>query len=143
MCYYFSMTGMSGEAGPRVLHLEDDPGLQIMVPEMLELAGAKVVASLGSLAQALAVVPDIFIKLGITHVITDSSLPDGKGRAFVDRIRQFPELNRVVVIANSADEKEAIGWDPTIYDHYIPKPTDYNQFSEAMTRIYDRNRPDS
>lgn len=104
---------------PKVLLLEDDPAVARMLRFSLRAAGFDVTTVTAG-AEAL----DILNEQGATDaVILDLGLPDGLGKAVLDRLRQANELGRPVwVVISALDREEAAGRYGPLGSHFLAKP---------------------
>ena len=131
-------------AGTEVLLVEDNEINQILATRMLEKAGLKVtVAENGAIALSILSEHDFPV------ILMDIRMPVMDGIEAVKRIRANPALKPEVVIALSAgvletEVKEALD---AGFDHYLPKPIDFNALTHmlnqfAMTQPIDEDRVD-
>ena len=103
----------------KVLLVEDDPAVARMLRFSLRAAGFDV-ATVTAGAEAL----DILNEQGATDaVILDLGLPDGLGKAVLDRLRQANELGRPVwVVISALDREEAAERYGPLGSHFLGKP---------------------
>lgn len=97
-------------AGRRVLLVEDDGELRVLLAEALEAAGYQV-RSAADQAQALQLASGLFLP---DVVISDLRLPDGDGEQLLMRLgRLWPSTQRLLITSHRQDDEVALG-DPGI-----------------------------
>jgi len=92
---WFESSGKSGEAGARILVVEDSAFFRQMLVPTLSAAGYTVTA-VGSAAEALALAQDGVI---FDAIVSDIEMPDMDGLAFVARLRAGGAWAKLPVIA--------------------------------------------
>ena len=106
----------------RVLLIEDDPDLSLLVREELELWGAHVLVA-HTLKEARALFSE-----NIDVILSDVRLPDGESVTFLKEIpRLFPNNVPIRIIVTgfadiSPEDEEEMG-----IDGIFPKPTDWDE----------------
>lgn len=108
------------DARAQILLVEDNDSTRLVVAELLEDAGHRVLA-VGTAAEALAAVEARAEPIDI--VLTDVSLPDGRGPQLVARIRE--QLPTIPVIYVSGHDAGDIERGPN--DGYLIKPIDIDE----------------
>jgi signal transduction histidine kinase len=118
-------------ATPTVLNVEDTPENRHLVRRILESEDYQVVDAenaLEGIKKAVEIRPDL--------ILMDINLPDLDGFTAVTRIRSYPHLKHVPIIALTArtvsddrDRAKAIGC-----DDYLNKPLDFDELIEAVAR---------
>lgn len=120
------------DSQPTILQVEDTPENRQLVRRILESQNYRVVdavTALEGIRKAAEINPDL--------ILMDINLPDLDGFTAVTRIRSFPHLRHVPIIALTArsvsDDRErarAIGC-----DHYLNKPIDIDELLETVERF--------
>jgi signal transduction histidine kinase len=118
-------------AQPTVLNVEDVPENRNLIRRILESAGYQVIDAenaLKGIEKANQIRPDL--------ILMDINLPDLDGFTAVTRIRSFPHLSKVPIIALTArsvsDDRQrakAIGC-----DGYLNKPVDFDELITEVDR---------
>ena len=114
-----------------ILNVEDTPENRHLVRRILESQGYRVIDAVNALdgiEKAVEINPDL--------ILMDINLPDLDGFTAVTRIRSFPHLKVVPILALTArtvsDDRErarAIGC-----DGYLNKPIDFDELIAAVAR---------
>ncbi|AKF06987.1 response regulator [Sandaracinus amylolyticus] len=102
-----------------VMLVENDEPLRALGVQILQLAGAEVIACDGA-EQARVVLADAVPD----YVITDVELPDDGGRALARELRAQPDLQGVFVVALAPPSLSRASLDET-FDAVIEKPSGY------------------
>ena len=119
---------------PRILHVEDDPDVRLLIAGSLQGFGY-VVATAGTIAEAMQLARDLRFDL----CILDVRLPDGSG---IDLCRQLRELQPGVPIlyysayASDAEQKEALS---VCGDAYLKKPVLAEELEQTISRLLKRD----
>lgn len=122
---------------PRVLVVEHDPAIAKMLRFSLRAAGFDVAAVTAG-AEAL----NILKEQGATDaVVLDIGLPDGLGKAIIDRLRQTNELDRPVwVVISALDRDEAAGRYGPLGSHFLGKPFDPWDLIRMLEKLLEARR---
>lgn len=114
-----------------VLNVEDTPENRDLVRRILESEGYRVVDAVNALEgieKAVAIRPDL--------ILMDINLPDLDGFTAVTRIRSYPDLKSVPILAITArtfaddtERAKAIGC-----DGYLSKPIDFDELVNEVAR---------
>jgi CheY-like chemotaxis protein len=120
------------ENRPRVLLVEDSEDNRFMMRRLLEITGYEVVeATNGEQAVKIASLehPDL--------ILMDLSLPRVDGLAATRRIRQFPELREIPIVAVSAHDTADFHSDASAAgcNEYVTKPIDFGQLESLLKRL--------
>ena len=127
------MTGPPG-AGPRVLVVDDEPGMRRALRAGLEARGYRVTtAATGQAAVDLVAVepPDV--------VVLDLGLPDIDGIEVCRRIRGWTDVPIVVLSAEGSEQRKVLALDEGA-DDYVTKPFSMPELL-ARVRVALRHRP--
>jgi len=122
-------------ARPTVLIVEDFDDTRSMLKMMLEMSGYHVIEAINgqeAVDRARAATPDL--------ILMDIGLPVLDGLSATRLIRQVEDLNRVPIVAvtaNAADDLpaqvQAAGC-----DEYMPKPIDFGKLNALLSRYLPR-----
>lgn len=114
-----------------ILNVEDTPENRILVRRILESRGYKVIDAVNALEgiqKATEIGPDL--------ILMDINLPDLDGFTAITRIRSFPQLTTVPIIAltarNVSDDREraqAMGCDA-----YLSKPIEFEELVNSVAK---------
>lgn len=113
----------------QILLVEDDPLCSLLLHDLIEMSGHRVVCALSLAAARSALASGAF-----DLVLLDVKLSDGCGTDLLSEIRSDPELAHlpvVVVTAAAMDEDRRMLFDAGC-DGYITKPIDTRQFSRQV-----------
>ncbi|HUF34077.1 MAG TPA: response regulator [Acidimicrobiales bacterium] len=105
----------------RVLVVDDDPVIRLIMTVNLEAEGAEVVVAadgFDAVTQALATKPDV--------IVLDVMMPDCDGLTAVAELKADPRTRHIPVVvlsARASDEERLQGWQAGA-DHYLTKPFD-------------------
>lgn len=111
----------------KILSVEDDLELSIIIKKMIESKGYQVVSA-GSIKDAL----DELSKRSFDLILLDMMLPDGYGIELCDLIRQ-KSFCPIIFVSCLSDKDTKVKALLTGGDDYITKPID---FDELFTKIY-------
>ena len=117
---------------PRILYIEDNADNRILVKRVLEAEGFTLLEAANAhegMRQALAQHPDL--------ILMDINLPEVDGYTTTARIKQTPGLERIKVIALTAnvmrgDREKTLA---AGCDGYIQKPIDVDALPRQITRF--------
>jgi two-component system cell cycle response regulator DivK len=115
-----------------VFHVEDNVENRLLVKRILQAYGYNVIEA-ESAQKALA----LLINLRPDLILLDINMPDMDGYTLTSKIKAFPELANVPVIAITANVMKG-DRERTIQagcDGYIEKPIDVDRFIEQIERF--------
>jgi DNA-binding response OmpR family regulator len=118
---------------PRILHVEDDPDVRLLIAGSLQAFGYIVVTA-GTIAEGLQLARDLRFDL----CILDVRLPDGSG---IDLCRQLRDLQPNVPVlyysayASDSEQKEALS---VCGDAYLKKPVLAEELEQMIARLLNR-----
>lgn len=120
---------MKKKSGSKILIIDDDPQINLMVGDFLQRHGNRVVCAADGekgLSLALAELPDL--------ILCDLNMPVLDGRAVVSRLRQSEQLNDIPVIFLSASTdraqiRESINLGG---DDFLAKPAALHEILDAV-----------
>jgi DNA-binding response OmpR family regulator len=119
----------------RVLHVDDDPDIRLMISASLQEFGY-FVATAGSRGEAMKLVQEVKFDL----FILDVRLPDGSG---VDLCREIGELQPNVPVlyysAYASDEEQEAALS-VCGDAYLKKPVSMRKLEQTITALLERER---
>jgi signal transduction histidine kinase len=129
------------DTSPTILSVEDTIENRILVRRILESQGYQVIDAVNALEgikKAVEIKPDL--------ILMDINLPDLDGFTAVTRIRSFPQLTTVPIIALTArnvmddrDRAKAIGCDA-----YLNKPIDVEELIKAVAQyLTTKHKPEA
>lgn len=129
------------DTSPTILSVEDTMENRILVRRILESQGYQVIDAVNALEgikKAVEIKPDL--------ILMDINLPDLDGFTAVTRIRSFPQLTTVPIIALTArnvmddrDRAKAIGCDA-----YLNKPIDVEELIKSVAQyLTTRHKPEA
>ena len=125
---------MNGDGNRRVLVVEDEPDMALLVTTILEDAGYQVLAA-GDGRQGLAVLerehPDL--------ILLDMKMPVMNGWEFAKVLRERFENHPPIVVFTAA-ENAALTASEIGADGYIGKPFDLDQFLSYVGRFFNNGR---
>jgi two-component system cell cycle response regulator DivK len=115
-----------------VLLVEDTEDNRQMMRRLLEMSGYRVVEAING-KEAIEVASQLRPEV----ILMDLSLPLIDGLAATRRIRSFPELTKVPIVAVSAHDTADIHSEALAAgcDAYITKPIDYSELEEIIQRL--------
>jgi DNA-binding response OmpR family regulator len=119
----------------RVLHVDDDPDIRLMISASLQEFGY-FVATAGSRGEAMKLVHEVKFDL----FILDVRLPDGSG---VDLCREIGELQPNIPVlyysAYASDEEQEAALS-VCGDAYLKKPVSMRKLEQTITSLLERER---
>jgi len=122
-------------AGPRILVVDDEPGITGMLSIVFEQEGYSV-RTAGSCAEALRLVEETSPDL----VLTDLRMPDGSGLDVLRKTRETNPETPVVMITAYTSTKTAIeALKAGAYD-YVSKPFDVEELKHVVGKALERKR---
>jgi CheY-like chemotaxis protein len=126
------MDGDNGNSPPTVMVVEDFEDNRFMMRRLLEMSGYRVLEAVnGEEAVELAKRE----RPGL--ILMDLSLPQLDGLAATRRIRQYPELRDVPIVAVSAHDTADFHADALAAgcNDYVTKPIDFDQLEALLNRL--------
>jgi CheY-like chemotaxis protein len=126
------MDGDNGNSPPTVMVVEDFEDNRFMMRRLLEMSGYRVLEAVnGEEAVELAKRE----RPGL--ILMDLSLPQLDGLAATRRIRQYPELRDVPIVAVSAHDTADFHADALAAgcNDYVTKPIDFDQLEALLSRL--------
>lgn len=122
-------------AGPRILVVDDEPGITGMLSIVFEREGYDV-RTAGSCAEGLRLVGELHPDL----VLTDLRMPDGTGFDVLRKTRETDAETPVVMITAYTSTKTAIeALKAGAYD-YVSKPFDVDELKHVVGKALERKR---
>jgi CheY-like chemotaxis protein len=119
----------------RVLHVDDDPDIRLMISASLQEFGY-VVATAGSSAEALTLVEELKFDL----FILDVRLPDGTGIELCQKIRELqPGIPVLYYSAYASDEEQEAALS-VCGDAYLKKPVSMRKLEQTITALLERGQ---
>lgn len=119
---------MNGKAGGRVLVIDDDQAICVVVSEALRRSGYEVKTG-GSIAERASLIesfrPDV--------LVTDVKLPDGDGLDDVNRLITESPSMRVIILSAQNTLNTAVRATEQGAFEYLPKPFDLNELTRAVS----------
>jgi len=120
---------------PRILHVDDDPDIRLLISASLRDFGY-IVATAGTIAEAL----DLAKHLKFDLCILDVRLPDGSGIDLCQEIRVLqPKVPIVYYSAYASDEEQEAALS-VCGDAYLKKPVSAEQLERTITDLLDSRR---
>jgi DNA-binding response OmpR family regulator len=121
----------------RILVVDDEPGIVVMLTTKLELAGFEVLSA-GNGKQAL----DVIAENGLPHLaIVDIIMPEMDGLTFCQKVRQFSDLP--IVMLTSVEDEDTIVKTIELYaEDYITKPFRPREVVARVKRVLSRYEAD-
>jgi CheY-like chemotaxis protein len=129
---YVVMESKNGSAPPTVMVVEDFEDNRFMMRRLLEMSGYRVLEAVnGEEAVELA------HKERPQLILMDLSLPQLDGLAATRRIRQYPDLKDVPIVAVSAHDTADFHADALAAgcNDYVTKPIDFDQLEALLSRL--------
>ena len=117
----------------RVLHVDDDPDIRLMISASLQEFGY-VVATAGSNAEALTLVGELKFDL----FILDVRLPDGTGIELCQKIRELQPGVPVLYYSAYASDEEQEAALSVCGDAYLKKPVSMRKLEQTITSLLER-----
>jgi two-component system cell cycle response regulator DivK len=130
------MSGSNGSTRPTIMVVEDFEDNRFMMRRLLEMSGYHVLEAVnGEEAVELAWRE----RPGL--ILMDLSLPQLDGLAATRRIRQYPELRHVPIVAVSAHDTADFHADALAAgcNDYVTKPIDFDQLEALLSRLLPKN----
>jgi DNA-binding response OmpR family regulator len=119
----------------RVLHVDDDPDIRLMISASLQEFGY-VVATAGSNAEALTLVEELKFDL----FILDVRLPDGTGIELCQKIRELQPGVPVLYYSAYASDEEQEAALSVCGDAYLKKPVSMRKLEQTITALLERGQ---
>jgi two-component system cell cycle response regulator DivK len=129
---YVVMDRDNGGAPPTVMVVEDFEDNRFMMRRLLEMSGYRVVEAVnGEEAVELA------HRERPQLILMDLSLPQMDGLAATRRIRQYPDMRDVPIVAVSAHDTADFHADALAAgcNDYVTKPIDFDQLEALLSRL--------
>jgi len=129
---YVVMDRDNGSAPPTVMVVEDFEDNRFMMRRLLEMSGYRVLEAVnGEEAVELA------HKERPQLILMDLSLPQLDGLAATRRIRQYPDMKDVPIVAVSAHDTADFHADALAAgcNDYVTKPIDFDQLEALLSRL--------
>lgn len=119
----------------RVLHVDDDPDIRLMISASLQDLGY-FVATAGSRGEAMKLVQEVKFDL----FILDVRLPDGNGVDLCREIRELqPNIPVLYYSAYASDEEQKAALS-VCGDAYLKKPISMRKLEQTVTALLERER---
>ncbi|HET9419073.1 MAG TPA: response regulator [Chthoniobacterales bacterium] len=121
----------------RILHVDDDPDIRLLIAGSLQDFGYVVVTA-GTVAEALQLAREMHFNL----CILDVRLPDGTGIELCQQLRQLQPNTPVLyysAYASDSEQKEALS---VCGDAYLKKPVLAEELEQTITRLLNREQQD-
>jgi len=119
----------------RVLHVDDDPDIRLMISASLQEFGY-FVATAGSIAEALKLVAEVSFDL----FILDVRLPDGSGVDLCQKIRDLqPKIPVLYYSAYASDEEQKAALS-VCGDAYLKKPISMRKLEQTVASLLERQQ---
>ena len=129
---YVVMETNNGSAPPTIMVVEDFEDNRFMMRRLLEMSGYRVLEAVnGEEAVELA------HKERPQLILMDLSLPQLDGLAATRRIRQYPDMKDVPIVAVSAHDTADFHADALAAgcNDYVTKPIDFDQLEALLSRL--------
>ena len=129
---YVVMDRDNGSAPPTVMVVEDFEDNRFMMRRLLEMSGYRVLEAVnGEEAVELA------HRERPQLILMDLSLPQLDGLAATRRIRQYPDMKDVPIVAVSAHDTADFHADALAAgcNDYVTKPIDFDQLEALLSRL--------
>ena len=126
------MESENGNEPPTVMVVEDFEDNRFMMRRLLEMSGYRVLEAVnGEEAVELA------CRERPQLILMDLSLPQLDGLAATRRIRQYPDMRDVPIVAVSAHDTADFHADALAAgcNDYVTKPIDFDQLEALLTRL--------
>jgi len=134
----FSRVASESDVSPkkvRVLHVDDDPDIRLMISASLQEFGY-FVATAGSIAEALKLVAEVSFDL----FILDVRLPDGSGVDLCQKIRDLqPKIPVLYYSAYASDEEQKAALS-VCGDAYLKKPISMRKLEQTVASLLERQQ---
>lgn len=121
----------------RILHVDDDPDIRLLIAGSLQDFGYVVVTA-GTVAEALQLAREMHFNL----CILDVRLPDGTGIELCQQLRQLQPNTPVLyysAYASDSEQKEALS---VCGDAYLKKPVLAEELEQTIIRLLNREQQD-
>src|SRR5437016_3206590 len=129
------MSAQSKTMKPRILHVDDDPDIRLLISASLREFGY-VVATAGTNAEALELAKQLKFNL----CILDVKLPDGSGIELCQEIHQLqPGVPALYYSAYASDEEQEAALS-VCGDAYLKKPVSAKKLEETMAGLLKSKR---
>jgi CheY-like chemotaxis protein len=129
------MAAQSGCVKSRILHVDDDPDIRLLMSASLQQFGY-VVATAGTNSEALELAKRIKFDL----CILDVKLPDGSGIELCQKINGLqPEVPVVYYSAYASDEEQEAALS-VAGDAYLKKPVSAEKLEKTLSELLNRGR---
>ncbi|HME89539.1 MAG TPA: response regulator [Chthoniobacterales bacterium] len=126
---------MSNDVKARVLHVEDDADLRLMIAASLRDFGY-VVATAGTVAEGLELAHEFKFDV----CILDMRLPDGNGIELCQKIRERqPNVPVLYYSAYASDEEQEAALS-VCGDAYLKKPVSAEVLQETIAKLLERTQ---
>jgi CheY-like chemotaxis protein len=129
---YVVMESNNGSAPPTVMVVEDFEDNRFMMRRLLEMSGYRVLEAVNG-EEAVELAHREHPQL----ILMDLSLPQLDGLAATRRIRQYPDLKEVPIVAVSAHDTADFHADALAAgcNDYVTKPIDFDQLEALLRRL--------
>jgi DNA-binding response OmpR family regulator len=117
----------------RVLHVDDDPDIRLMISASLQEFGY-VVATAGSNAEALTLASELKFDL----IILDVRLPDGSGIDLCQKMRELQPGVPVLYYSAYASNEEQEAALSICGDAYLKKPVSMRKLEQTISALLGR-----
>ncbi|HKR01315.1 MAG TPA: response regulator [Pyrinomonadaceae bacterium] len=130
------MNNSNGSAAPTVMVVEDFEDNRFMMRRLLEMSGYRVLEAVNG-QEAIELAHRERPQL----ILMDLSLPQLDGLAATRRIRQYPALRDVPIVAVSAHDTADFHADALAAgcNDYVTKPIDFDQLEALLRRLLPKN----
>lgn len=126
-----------GEAKGRILHVDDDPDVRLLMSASLQEFGY-VVATAGSVEEGLELAKTMRFDL----CILDMKLPDGTGIDLCRQIRPLQKGTPILYYSAYADEVSQQDALSACGDGYLKKPISMVEWEKTIARYLGKPDPD-
>jgi DNA-binding response OmpR family regulator len=121
----------------RILLVDDEPGIIVMLTAKLELAGFEVFSANNG-KQAL----DAIVENGLPHLaIVDIIMPEMDGLTFCQKVRQFSDLP-IIMLTSVEDEDTIVETIELFAEDYVTKPFSPREVVARVKRVLSRYEAD-
>jgi two-component system, cell cycle response regulator DivK len=129
---YVVMDRDNGGAPPTVMVVEDFEDNRFMMRRLLEMSGYRVLEAVNG-EEAI----ELAYKERPQLILMDLSLPQLDGLAATRRIRQYPDMKDVPIVAVSAHDTADFHADALAAgcNDYVTKPIDFDQLEALLSRL--------
>lgn len=119
----------------RVLHVDDDPDIRLMISASLQEFGY-FVATAGSNAEALRLVEEVKFDL----FILDVRLPDGSGVELCRKVHELQPKTPVLYYSAYASDEEQKAALSVCGDAYLKKPISMRKLEQTIASLLERGQ---